>query len=76
MHFQQFLVDGQIFGLAFDWITGNVYVVTWNGFILACDGSLERNFTCVTVLSGLGSVTGLALDPADGYHMFLFRNYV
>ena len=58
--------DDQFRGLAFDWVTGNVYIATWGGFVLACDGTLERNLKCVTILSGQGKLVGIALDPGQG----------
>ena len=53
-------------GLSFDWITGNLYVVTDTGNIMACDTNLERPFTCATVLSGQDDAEGLTLDPTEG----------
>ena len=61
------IVDGDINGLAFDWITGNVYAVTLGGYILACDWNTTRSFLCVSVATGLGELIGIALDPVDGY---------
>ena len=60
------VADGDLRGLAFDWITGNVYAVAEDGDILACDGNPGRNFSCATVLSGQGTLTGIALDPVQG----------
>ena len=58
--------DGNIESLAFDWITGNIYAVTFGGYILACDAATDRNFSCATVLSGQGSLRGITLNPVEG----------
>ena len=58
--------DGTFWGLGVDWITGNIYAVTHNGFIIACNNAKEiGSFACVPVLSGLGTVKGIALNPAE-----------
>ena len=53
-------------GLAFDWIGGNIYVATWGGHILACLPSVKTPINCFTVLSGMGALQGIALNPAEG----------
>ena len=50
----------------FDWIAQNLYVVSSQGFILACDGRVNRPFRCDPVLRGQGSVVGIALNPNEG----------
>ena len=52
--------------LTFDWITGNLYVVTATGYIYACDTWTTGSLTCVALLTGQGDVEGLALNPMDG----------
>ena len=36
---------GEMLGMTFDWIAGNVYVVTDKGYIWACDARPTRTFT-------------------------------
>ena len=60
------IADGQIAGLAFDWITGTIYVGTVDGYILACDPTRTANLTCATVLSNQGWVYGISLNPVEG----------
>ena len=60
------IADGAPYGLAFDWITGNIYASTGNGFILVCDRTRTSNLTCATVLSNQGDLYGIALNPAEG----------
>ena len=60
------IIDGRLMGVAFDWITGNIYVTTFSGYILACDGTVGRNFSRVTVLTGQGYLLETALDPTEG----------
>ena len=64
--FINFYADGYANGLAFDWITGNIYAGTQDGNILACDGALDRDLRCVTLLTGQGYVNGIALDAVEG----------
>ena len=47
---------GDMRGMNFDWIVGNIYVVTRNGYILACDARPTRTFTCATVLNNKESI--------------------
>ena len=70
-NFMSFIIlwhgDGAFYGLAFDWITGNIYVVANGGYILACDGTTGKNFQCASVLTDQGSLWGgIALDPVEG----------
>ena len=60
------LADGTIYSLDFDWITGNIYAATEGGHILACDSSLDRNFSCTIVITAPGITKGVALNPVDG----------
>lgn len=60
------LPDGCLNGLAFDWVSGNVYIASSGGFILACSGRPANSFTCATVLFEEGDIQGIALDPAAG----------
>ena len=57
--------DDEFRGLAYDWITSNIYAVTRGGFILACSDSRRsaRTFGCGTVLSSQGDLRGIALNP-------------
>ena len=58
--------DGGLRGLAFDWITGNMYVGTYDGHILACDTVRTSTLICATMLSNQGTVNGIALHPVAG----------
>ena len=58
--------DSGMQGLTWDWITGNLYVVTSGGNIIACSTTLARSFICATVVTGQGDVEGLALNPTQG----------
>ena len=62
------IADGDVYSLACDWITGNVYVGTREGYILVCSDEVPtRDLTCVTVLSNQGRhVEGISLDPSAG----------
>ena len=58
--------DGLFYRLAFDWVTGKVNIGSEDGFIVACDGRLERPFTCATVLTAEDYVGEIALNPVAG----------
>ena len=58
--------DGEITALGFDAITGNVYVGTQDGYLLACDAEPAREFRCVKIRRVVGHVFGIALDPEEG----------
>lgn len=64
--FHFIFADGNLYGLALDWVTGNIYIASWGGFVLACDGRPTAPFTCATVLTGQGHLSGIALDPVAG----------
>ena len=52
--------------LAVDWISGNVYVATDNGGILACGPGSELTFNCFAILSDQSFASGITLDPTEG----------
>ena len=58
--------DSNFNGLAFDWISGNIYVATYDGKILACGDGAKRTFSCFTILDGQSNAEGIALDPTKG----------
>lgn len=63
------IADGQIRGLAFDWITTNLYGVGWNGQVFVCIPSSSSTIgwlTCADLLTGQGNLNGIALDPNNG----------
>ena len=60
------IVDGKPLALAFDWITGSIYVASAGGFIWACNGRQNSPFTCAVVHEEDGRIQGLALDPIEG----------
>ena len=62
--------DGVLRGVAFDWVTGNLYLVSSDGFVLVCNGSLDRAFNCATVINGQGDLIGIVLNPGEGYNNF------
>ena len=49
-----------------DWVTDNIYIASFRGFILACDGRPAASFTCTTVVTGHGWAAGIALDRVAG----------
>ena len=56
-----------MWGVGFDWITENLYVATVSGYIRACNTTKATGgLICATVLSGQGTVMGIALDPLHG----------
>ena len=57
--------DDALWGLGLDWVSGNVYAVSDGGFIIACNGT--GSLRCVTVLSGLGELRGIAVDSIEKY---------
>ena len=63
------IVDGWIWGMEYDWIGDTVYAVTDKGFVIACNTGAEQVIRCATVLSGLGTIRGVALNPTSGYGM-------
>ena len=60
-----FAIDGERQALSFDWVTGNIYVASDSGFILACDGKLEKTFPYAELLPGQGEVNGIAVNPIE-----------
>ena len=62
----QFTVDGIISAMDFDWLTGNIYLATSEGHILACNAQTNSSLNCASTLSGQGSVYGIAVDPNQG----------
>ena len=61
---------GEFRGLAYDWISGNVYVVTLGGFIFACDTVRKNGLVCAAVLWSQRHTEGIALHPQAGYHHY------
>ena len=59
--------DDWLWGLGYDWVTRNIYVVSGGGFILACNGEVGGRFSCATVLSGQGHLHGIAVNPIQRY---------
>ena len=53
----------------FDWIAGNIYLVTERGHVLACDAKLTHgsSLRCAVLIRGLSSLHGIAVNPAEGY---------
>ena len=61
------IADEFMRGLAFDWITTNLYGVSWNGHVFVCQASGENGeLNCTNLLSGQGKLNGIALDPNNG----------
>ena len=61
------LADGFIRGLAFDWITMNLYGVSWNGHVFVCQAPGENGeLNCRNLLTGQGTLNGIAVDPNNG----------
>ena len=61
--------DGDVYNLALDWITGNIYLDNQKGGILACGVTSTLNLTCATVVPGnfTNPVHNMALNPDTGY---------
>ena len=53
-------------GIAFDWITANLYGVSEDGYVFACKSSPRVSLSCVTILSRPGRLYGIAVDPNQG----------
>ena len=58
--------DGDVEGLAFDYITRNVYGVSWEGYIFACKVLPNGKLKCANLLTRQGNLHGIALDPNNG----------
>ena len=59
--------DKLISGLDFDWITGNLYGVSWAGIAFACEARVNRMMKkCVELVKGNGRFNGIAVHPQDG----------
>ena len=65
--FVSVILDGNITGLAVDWITGNLYGAGRGGYIFVCDTNTTGPLNCTTVLNSQEHFTFLALSPNDGY---------
>ena len=63
------IADGDMRGISYDWIAGNLYVATRDGNILACnqDTRGKRAFLCKTLLADQGDLRGIAVDSNEGY---------
>ena len=57
---------GPIYGLAFDWITNNLYGVSQGGHIFACTETSNGTFDCYTLRDDQGKVNGIAVHPNEG----------
>ena len=60
------ILDGAMTGIAFDWITANLYGVSEDGYVFACKSSPRVSLSCVTILSRPGRLYGIAVDPNQG----------
>ena len=60
--------DGNFYGLAVDWITGNLYGATRGGYTFVCNTSaVVEPLNCPTSLSSLDGLSRIALSPNDEY---------
>ena len=59
--------DGTIYGLDFDWIAGNIYMASEDGYVLTCDAkrALESSLRCTVLVQSLSNLYGLAIDPIE-----------
>ena len=73
----QFVADGWIYALNFDWQTRNLYVGTENGFIVACDTRpiSSSSLTCAVVFKFQDSVWGIAVHPMEGQDLHSSKIY-
>ena len=60
------IADGNIYGLAVDWITGNVYGGGSGGDLFVCRPVKTGEMACETLLSDQGQINGIVLDPNSG----------
>ena len=60
------IIDGTIYGLAFDWVTKNLYGVSSNGIAFACNTTAGTMLHCVMLISGQGALYGIAVNPYEG----------
>ena len=62
-----YYADKLISGLAFDWITGNLYGVSWAGIVFACEARVKGLMTkCADLDKSNGTLNGISVDPNDG----------
>ena len=67
------IIDGEIRGLDFDWITGNIYAATHNGSIFACSTKTVPAKQCAEVITGNGQEAGdVAVNPEEGCVSYTF----
>ena len=59
-------IDGDINGLAVDWITANVYGVSKGGYIFACNSRTAGPLSCTTIVNSPDTLIGIALSPNEG----------
>ena len=75
-HLDDMFADGIFQGLAFDWITGNLYIGARDGYVIVCDTSVTRSFLCLPLLTRQFDVDGIALNPTEGHiPLFLISSF-
>ena len=57
-----------LMALTYDWIAENLYVATYDGHILVCNGDarVTRTFRCVHLLETQINLRAIAVDPIEG----------
>ena len=61
-----FIADGDIFSLAVDFMTGNLYGASRGGYIFVCNTAITGPLNCTTILNSHDAIQGIALSPNDG----------
>ena len=69
-----FTADGSMFGLAVDFITGNLYGGNNGSYIFVCSSAMTGPLNCTTILNSRDGIRGIALSPNDG-QSFKFLSY-
>ena len=59
-------IDELISGLDFDWITGNLYGVSWAGVVFVCRARVQGFMKCTELLKDQGKLRGISLGPNEG----------
>ena len=61
--------DAGIWAIDLDWVTGNLFGATRNGYIFVCKSTegVVGSWMCRTLLSDQGGLQGIAVNPNAGY---------
>ena len=59
--------DGNIPGIAVDDVVGNLYGVSWDGFVVVCNTTSPQLLNCWNILSGQGNLYAIAVDSSQRF---------